>query len=152
VDGRNNDEQNAAPLERGRPREDIGGLSPAGGNPGGVLPRAGRVDSDACSLAAQQPRAIAGGKPQPGAVAGGSDGTNPPGTEPHWLFIGHPEAGWKSATTYSILGNCKLLKLNPEACLTWVLPKLAAGTNQSAALLPHDYMELFKEQSKSAAS
>ena len=70
----------------------------------------------------------------------------------NWLFIGHPDAGWKSATIYSILGTCKLLKLNPEAYLTWVLPKLAAGTNQSAGLLPHDYMELFKEQPKSAAS
>ncbi|MFA5263755.1 MAG: IS66 family transposase [Opitutaceae bacterium] len=70
----------------------------------------------------------------------------------NWMFIGHPDAGWKSATIYSILGTCKLLKLNPEAYLNWVLPKLAAGTNQSAGLLPHDYLELFKEQPKSEKS
>jgi transposase len=69
----------------------------------------------------------------------------------NWLFIGHPDAGWKSATIYSILGTCKLLGVNPEAYLTWVLPKLASGTNRSAAdLLPHDYARLFKEPSQPA--
>lgn len=65
----------------------------------------------------------------------------------NWLFIGHPEAGWKSAVLYSVLGTCKLLKVNPEDYLTWVLPKLAAATNHSAAsgLLPHDYAALVKE-------
>jgi transposase len=64
----------------------------------------------------------------------------------NWLFIGHPDAGWKSATMYSILGTCKLLKVDPEAYLMWVLPKLASGTNQTVGLLPHDYLLLFKEQ------
>jgi transposase len=69
----------------------------------------------------------------------------------NWLFIGHPDAGWKSATIYSILGTCKLLGVNPEAYLNWVLPKLASGTNRSAAdLLPHDYVRLFKEPSQPA--
>jgi transposase len=69
----------------------------------------------------------------------------------NWLFIGHPDAGWKTATIYSILGTCKLLGLNPEAYLTWVLPKLASGTNRSAAdLLPHDYARLLKEPSQPA--
>jgi len=70
----------------------------------------------------------------------------------NWLFVGHPDAGWKTATLYSILGTCKLLKLNPEAYLNWVLPKLASGTNHSAGLLPHDYLELIKEPTHSAAS
>ena len=58
----------------------------------------------------------------------------------NWLFIGNPKSGWCSAVIYSIVGTCRLLGVNPEAYLTWVLPKLAAATNKSAtALLPHDY-------------
>ena len=65
-----------------------------------------------------------------------------------WLFIGHPDAGWKSAVLYSILGTCKLLKVNPELYLNWVLPQLAAATNLTAAtgLLPHDYAATVKER------
>lgn len=69
----------------------------------------------------------------------------------NWLFIGHPEAGWKSATIYSVLGTCRLLGVNPEAYLIWVLPKLASATNHSACeLLPHRYAALFKEPSQPA--
>lgn len=61
----------------------------------------------------------------------------------NWLFIGHPKAGWCSAVIYSIVGTCRLLGVNPEAYLTWVLPKLAAATNKTAVdLLPHDYARL----------
>ena len=66
----------------------------------------------------------------------------------NWLFIGHPDAGWKAAVLYSVLGTCKLLKINPELYLAWVLPKLAAATSTTAAsgLLPHDYAAIFKER------
>ena len=61
----------------------------------------------------------------------------------NWLFIGHPDAGWRSAVVYSIVGTCRLLNVNPEAYLNWVLPKLAAATTkQVAGLLPHDYLAL----------
>jgi transposase len=61
----------------------------------------------------------------------------------NWLFIGHPKAGWCSAVIYSIVGTCRLLGVNPQAYLTWVLPKLAAATNKTAVeLLPHDYARL----------
>jgi hypothetical protein len=44
---------------------------------------------------------------------------------------------------YSIVGTCRLLKVDPLAYLTWVLPKLAAATNQTCeGLLPHDYAAL----------
>ncbi len=36
----------------------------------------------------------------------------------NWLYIGHPDAGWRSAVTYSITGTCKLLKVNPTDYLT----------------------------------
>jgi transposase len=67
----------------------------------------------------------------------------------NWLFIGHPEAGWRSAVMYSILGTCKLLKVDPYAYLTWALPKLATATTTTVArLLPHDYLasQTVKEQ------
>ena len=61
----------------------------------------------------------------------------------NWLHIGHPKAGWRSAVIYSIVGTCRLLKVDPLAYLTWVLPKLAAATNHTATgLLPHDYAAL----------
>jgi hypothetical protein len=61
----------------------------------------------------------------------------------NWMHIGHPKAGWRSAVIYSIVGTCRLLKLDPLAYLTWVLPKLAAATNQTATgLLPHDFVRL----------
>ena len=61
----------------------------------------------------------------------------------NWLFIGHPVAGWRSAVICSITGTCKLLGVNPESYLKWVLPKLAAATTATAKnLLPHDFAAL----------
>jgi hypothetical protein len=38
------------------------------------------------------------------------------------------------------VANCKLVGVNPQSYIAWVLPKLAAATNQTATgLLPHDY-------------
>jgi len=41
-----------------------------------------------------------------------------------WLFIGHPDAGWRSAVIYSILGSCRRRGLNPHEYLTDVLARL----------------------------
>lgn len=61
----------------------------------------------------------------------------------NWMHIGHPKAGWRSAVIYTIVGTCRLLKVDPQAYLTWVLPKLAAATSSTAVgLLPHDYARL----------
>lgn len=51
----------------------------------------------------------------------------------NWLFIGHPDAGDNPAVIYSIIGTCKLMKIDPWAYLNWALPGLAAATNLSAA-------------------
>ena len=51
----------------------------------------------------------------------------------NWLFIGHPDAGDNPAVIYSIIGTCKLLKIDPWAYLNWALPGLAAATNHTAA-------------------
>lgn len=61
----------------------------------------------------------------------------------NYLFIGHPRAGWRSAVIYSVIGTCRLLGVNPEAYLRWVLPRLAAATNKTATdLLPNDFARL----------
>jgi hypothetical protein len=31
----------------------------------------------------------------------------------NWLFVGHPEAGERSAVIYTLLGSCRRLGLNP---------------------------------------
>jgi transposase len=50
----------------------------------------------------------------------------------NFLFVGHPEAGWRAAVLYSILGTCKLQGVNEWSYLTWALPRLAAATNHTA--------------------
>ena len=46
----------------------------------------------------------------------------------NWMFIGHPDAGQKSAIIYSLLQSCTIHQINPYDYLTDVLKKL----------LPHD--------------
>ena len=41
-----------------------------------------------------------------------------------WLFIGHPEAGWRSAVIYSIILSCRRRGINPQDYLTDVLNRL----------------------------
>ena len=54
-----------------------------------------------------------------------------------WLFIGHPEAGWRSAVIYSILISCRRRGLNPQDYLTDVLARLpSAKITQIREILP----------------
>lgn len=54
-----------------------------------------------------------------------------------WLFIGHPEAGWRSAVIYSILISCRRRGLNPQNYLADVLARLpSAKITQTRELLP----------------
>ena len=48
----------------------------------------------------------------------------------NWLFIGHPEAGWRSAVIYSVIGTCHRYGLNPWEYLKDVLTRLP-GLKQS---------------------
>jgi transposase len=43
-----------------------------------------------------------------------------------WLFIGHPDAGWRSAVIYSVLGSCRRRGIEPGAYLADVLRRLPA--------------------------
>jgi hypothetical protein len=36
----------------------------------------------------------------------------------NWMIIGYPNAGWRSAVIYTIVGTCKLINLNSEGHLT----------------------------------
>ena len=54
-----------------------------------------------------------------------------------WLFIGHPDAGWRSAVIYTIIQSCRRYGLNPQEYLTDVLQRLPAMTiSQVPELLP----------------
>ena len=60
-----------------------------------------------------------------------------------WLFIGHPDAGWRSAVIYSVLGTCKLHKINEWSYLSWALPRLAGATNHTATrFTPQSFAQL----------
>ena len=57
-----------------------------------------------------------------------------------WLFIGHPDAGWRSAVIYSILVSCRRRGINPQDYLTDVLSRLPAiKINQIDSLLPANW-------------
>ena len=57
-----------------------------------------------------------------------------------WLFIGHPDAGWRSAVIYSILVSCRRRGINPQDYLTDVLARLPAiKINQIDSLLPANW-------------
>ena len=55
-----------------------------------------------------------------------------------WLFIGHPDAGWRSAVIYTIIQSCRRYGINPQEYLTDVLQRLPSmTTSQVASLLPN---------------
>jgi hypothetical protein len=54
-----------------------------------------------------------------------------------WLFIGHPDAGWRSAVAYSIVVSCRRRGINPQDYLTDVLRRLpTAKITEIDALTP----------------
>jgi transposase len=57
-----------------------------------------------------------------------------------WLFIGHPDAGWRSAVIYSILVSCRRRGIDPEDYLTDILRRLPGHKiNQIDELLPANW-------------
>jgi transposase len=47
----------------------------------------------------------------------------------NWLFIGHPEAGWRSAVIYSILASCRRHGIDPFEYLTDMFKRLPTAKN-----------------------
>jgi transposase len=59
-----------------------------------------------------------------------------------WLFIGHPDAGWRSAVIYTIIQSCRRYGINPQEYLTDVLTRLPAMTSsQVRELLPDQWRQ-----------
>jgi transposase len=57
-----------------------------------------------------------------------------------WLFIGHPEAAWRSAVIYSILVSCRRRGINPLEYMNDVLGRLpGAKTSDIQKLLPANW-------------
>lgn len=58
----------------------------------------------------------------------------------NWLFIGHPDAGWRSAVIYSIVVSCQRRALDPAQYLTDVLRRLPAmKQSELSTLLPQNW-------------
>ena len=51
----------------------------------------------------------------------------------NWLFIGHPEAGWRSAAIYSILVSCRRRGIDTWDYLQDIFTRLPGATNQQIA-------------------
>ena len=56
-----------------------------------------------------------------------------PASEKNWLFIGHPDAGWRSAVIYSLLITARRYDLDPAAWLGDVLRWIATCTSANLA-------------------
>ena len=57
-----------------------------------------------------------------------------------WLFIGHPDAGWRSAVIYSMIVSCRRRGINPQDYLTEALsclPSMKIG--EIPSLLPGNW-------------
>ena len=54
----------------------------------------------------------------------------------NFLFIGHPEAGARSAMVYSILGSCRRQGINPAQYLQDILKRLPDLKAKDIASLP----------------
>src|SRR6185503_14009897 len=58
----------------------------------------------------------------------------------NWLFIGHPEAGWRSAVIYSIVVSCRRRGIDPWDYLRDVLTRLPAMKHSEiSGLLPANW-------------
>ena len=59
----------------------------------------------------------------------------------NWLFVGHPDAGERSAIIYTVLQCCKRRGINPREYLHDVLSRIPAMTNQQTrSLTPANWL------------
>lgn len=65
----------------------------------------------------------------------------------NWLFIGHPQAGWRSAVIYSVVVSCRRRGIDPWEYLKDVLEKLPSATNHTI----HTLTPAAWQRSRSAA-
>ena len=77
--------------------------------------------------------------------------------EKNWMFVGHPDAGQKSAIIYSIINTCAIHRIDPRKYLENILPQLFLADGQPSeqlleSLIPENWAKthpdkLIKEQS-----
>lgn len=64
-----------------------------------------------------------------------------------WLFIGHPDAGWRSAVIYTIIQSCRRRGINLGMYLTDVLKRLSSMTiDQVEEIVPAKWKPLPDKQ------
>ena len=69
----------------------------------------------------------------------------------NFLFIGHPEAGQRSAVIYSVLGSCRRHGINPAEYLQDVFERLPkAKTSEVPALTPAAWAKAKRAASRQA--
>jgi transposase len=70
----------------------------------------------------------------------------------NFLFIGHPEAGWRSAVIYSVLGSCRRHGINPDEYLRDIFERLPkAKTSDLKSLTPAAWAKARRAAKPSAA-
>lgn len=70
----------------------------------------------------------------------------------NFLFIGHPDAGWRSAVIYSVLGSCRRYGVDPHEYLRDVLRRLPAmKISEIAQITPAAWAKAQKAAAKRAA-
>jgi hypothetical protein len=70
----------------------------------------------------------------------------------NFLFIGHPEAGWRSAVIYSVIGSCRRLGIDPHEYLRDVLRRLPEmKITEIASITPAAWAKAKKTAEKKAA-
>jgi transposase len=69
----------------------------------------------------------------------------------NFLFIGHPEAGQRSAVIYSVLGSCRRLGINPAEYLQDLFERLPkAKTSEIKSLTPAAWLKTKQSAARSA--
>jgi hypothetical protein len=64
----------------------------------------------------------------------------------NFLFIGHPDAGWRSAVIYSIMGSCRRYRIDPAKYLKDVLTRLPQLKNRDIpSLTPREWAKAHPE-------
>jgi transposase len=57
-----------------------------------------------------------------------------------WLFLGHPDAAWRSSVIYSIIMSCRRRAINPQEYLTDVLSRLPSmKASEIKELIPQNW-------------
>jgi transposase len=67
----------------------------------------------------------------------------------NFLFIGHPEAGQRSAVIYSVLGSCRRLGINPAEYLQDIFERLPkAKTSEVKSLTPAAWLKAKRDKAR----